>query len=142
MARTLGILLCLLALIAQVGLGSLPTGELCLGCTAAPQTRTCCCADDRDDDVAADDCCVKPIASHTSRSEDCNRCIRIRVPDQRSTTALRAPAPVAPDVLLAVLPLPVIEWNAPSTARHAWHAPRATESPPGLALIRTVRLTI
>lgn len=131
MTRFAGILFCLLALVSQVGFGSLPAGDLCLGCTAVPQTRSCRC------------CGEQPSPStQCSHTRGCDHCIRVQLPEQLATTVLPTPSPATPELPVALLTRPAIEWSTHPPIRSTWQSPRATESPPGLAPIRTTRLLI
>jgi hypothetical protein len=134
MLRCLAHIFAFIALMTQIGLGSLPTGEASI-CIPVPSTAPpCCCDDEADCPATLDRSCPCPSG--------CDRCLRVPTHDGRATLTARAPIDFGHDWLLFATPCGTpmpIPSHAPMAIRAV---PRATESPPHLSRMRTTLLTI
>ena len=133
MPRVLSYILVFAAMIVQIGMGVLPVGG---GCVCIPVVRdmpACCCDEDS-----------RPASVDTSCPcrDGCEHCICVPTRDDRATLSVRPGLNFGDDWVVVVTllgtpaPLPVYGPLA------IGDAPRATESPPHLAMVRTTRLTI
>ena len=141
MLRRLAQLLCLMALLVQVGMGALPTGEFCLWCQGeCPPSPVCCCCEDS---VIPDDHdnCVCPMGGEPGHG-GCDRCLRVRTPERDATTVAHIGVDSGTCLPVVLPPLPLV---LPPVAVVAtlvpWHPP-PDESPPHLVPLRTIHLTV
>jgi hypothetical protein len=135
MRRALSYILVFAAMIFQIGMGALPASETCLCVPVVTPAPDCCCADIED--------CGTPSDRVCPCHDGCKRCICVPRPDERAALSARSHLPKFGDEgNAAAMPLgfPESAWSCVRLATRA--APRATESPPHLAPLRTVHLNL
>ena len=132
MTRALTYLLALTALLVQLGTGALPTDELCVS-FGGSKSAECGCCGKMGHNQALKACC---------RNEGCEKCVRVPAPERQVAPQAKARTARVADVVGSTIAIPVVIWQAESSAP-AWRLDvRTNESPPQLARLRTTRLML
>ncbi len=132
MPRVLSIILAFAAMIIQIGVGVLPTGEgrVCVPVSASER----CCDEEQE--------CLTQEQAPCPCRHGCERCICIPTPDGNARPVAR-PAPTFGDQVAVSAMLPSVSTPVVTGLPIAVGVgPRVTESPPHLSLIRVTRLVI
>jgi hypothetical protein len=129
MCRTLAYFLALAALLVQLGMAAVPTGQVCLNLGEGKPSCTCC--GKKAQVVKA--CC---------RTEGCERCVRVPVPERQVAPMAKARTVKLAGAAVTVAAVPVMQWRMAPVSDAGRALVRADESPPHLLSIRTTRLLL
>jgi hypothetical protein len=129
MVRSLAYFLALAALLVQLGMAALPTGQVCLNFGDGKPACTCCGKKAH----AVKTCC---------RTDGCERCVRVPVPERQAAPMAKARTVKLAGAAATVAAHPVMHWRMAPVGDAARPVVRADESPPQLASIRTTRLVL
>ena len=129
MVRAVSYFLALAALLVQLGMAALPTGEVCLNFGDGKPSCTCCGKKSH----AVKACC---------RTDGCERCLRVPLPERQAAPMAKARTVKLAGAAVTVAAVPVMNWRMAPASELARPIARADESPPQLASIRTTRLIL
>ena len=135
MRHALTYILVFAALIVQIGLGGRPAGEtcLCVPVVATTADRCTCCPE------------AERVAAPRGPSCPCDggTCVCVAKTDTRAALNARSHSVrIGDDGTPIAMPFRPPGPTSPIARRARWAPPRATESPPHLAALRTVHLNI
>src|SRR5262245_33834622 len=129
MVRTVAYFLALAALLVQLGMAAVPTGQVCLNFGEGKPSCTCCGKKAN----ALKACC---------RTDGCERCVRVPVPERQAAPMAKARTVKLTGATVALAAVPVMNWRMTPVSDAARAVVRVDESSPQLALIRTTRLVL
>lgn len=129
MVRMVTYFLALTALLVQLGMGSLPTGQVCLNFGEGKPSCTCCGTK------------AHPLKA-CCRPDGCERCVRVPMPERQAAPMAKARTVKLAGVVVMVAAAPSMAWRMAPTTGTGQLTARVNESPPQLLSIRTTRLVL
>jgi hypothetical protein len=131
MIRTFTYLIAIVALMVQLGVGALPTDEVCVSFGGSKSSECGCCGKKHGQALKA--CC---------RTEGCERCVRVPAPERQVTPQAKVRTARVTDVVGSAIAIPVMVWRVEAPVLTRRPVALADESPPQLARLRTTRLVL
>ena len=98
MVRSLAYFLALAALLVQLGMAAVPTGQVCLNFGEGKPSCTCCGKKSH----VMKSCC---------RTEGCERCVRVPVPERQAAPMAKARTVKVAGVAVTVAAVPAMNWR-------------------------------
>src|SRR5262249_53871277 len=129
MIRTMAFFLALAALLVQLGMAALPTGQVCLNFGEGKPSCTCCGK-------------KAHVLKACCRTDGCERCVRVPLPERQAAPMAKARTVKVAGAAVTAAAVPVMNWRMAPLSDAARPVVRADESPPQLASVRTTRLVL